>query len=244
MFPHISNSRNPHPYWLDFAKEDLEAAGKVAAKYGARITMHPGQYDVVGCPDETIFQNTCTDLFYHAQVLDYMGVGPEGVIVIHGGGLYGDKESAIERWCKNFHRLPEAVKRRLVIENDERCFPPRDCLIISKKVNIPVVLDNHHYDCFMKAHLEEAHEHGDITDWIGPCLDTWIERRIRPKFHISEQREDARLGTHSDFIETIPQYYLEIPEKYGVGIDIMVEAKAKEAAIMNLYEKYPHLRLN
>jgi UV DNA damage endonuclease len=243
MFPHISNPKNPHPYWLDFAKEDLAKAGEVARSYGHRITMHPGQYDVVGSPNETTFLNTQTDLFYHAQLLDYMGVGPEGVVVIHGGGLYGDKASAIDRWCTNFKRLPEAVQRRLVIENDERCFSPRDCLDIAHRVNIPVVLDNHHFDCFMKAHPEEAEEHGPITRWIGECLDTWKARGIRPKFHISEQREEARLGTHSDFIETFPDYYLEIPEKYGIGVDVMIEAKAKEAAVLKLYDKYPQLLL-
>ena len=242
MFPHISNHRNPFPYWLDFAKSDLEAAGALARQLGHRITMHPGQYDVIGAPDEGTFQNTLTDLYYHAQVLDFMGVGADGVICIHGGGLYGDKVKAIERWCANYKRLPEAVQRRIVLENDERCFSPRDCLEISKKTGVPVVLDNHHFDCYVKSHLEEAHEHGSVEDWIKPCLDTWIARGIRPKFHISEQRPDARLGTHSDFIEVMPQYYLEIPEKYGIGVDIMIEAKAKEEAILKLYEKYPQLK--
>ncbi len=242
MFPHISNHRNPFPYWLDFAKADLEAAGALARRLGHRITMHPGQYDVIGAPDEGTFQNTLTDLYYHAQLLDFMGVGADGVICIHGGGLYGDKVKAIERWCANYKRLPEAVQRRVVLENDERCFSPRDCLEISKQTGVPVVLDNHHFDCYVKSHLDEAHEHGSVEDWIKPCLDTWLARGIRPKFHISEQRPDARLGTHSDFIEVMPQSYLEIPEKYGIGVDIMIEAKAKEAAIMKIYQKYPQLK--
>lgn len=241
MFPHISNHRNPYPYWLDFAQKELAAAGEIARRFGHRITMHPGQYDVIGSPDEATFQNTLTDLYYHAQVLDMMGVGKDGVIVIHGGGLYGDKAKAIDRWCANFQRLPEAVKRRLVIENDERCFSPKDCLEISERTGVPVVFDNHHFDCYVKTHLDE--DHGRPEGWIGPCLESFRKRGIRPKFHISEQRPDARLGTHSDFIEVMPQYYLEIPERYGMGVDIMIEAKAKEAAIMQLYEKYPQLRV-
>lgn len=241
MFPHISNHRNPHPYWLDFAQKELQAAGEVARRFGHRITMHPGQYDVIGSPDEATFQNTLTDLYYHARVLDMMGVGKDGVIVIHGGGLYGDKGKAIDRWCANFERLPEAVKRRLVIENDERCFSPRDCLEISKRTGVPVVFDNHHFDCYVKTHLDEVH--GLPEDWIGPCLESFKRRGIRPKFHISEQRQDARLGTHSDYIQVMPEYYLEIPEKYGMGVDIMIEAKAKEAAIMSLYKKYLQLKI-
>ena len=168
---------------------------------------------------------------------------PLDVICIHGGGLYGDKAKAIDRWCTNFQRLPSAVQRRVVLENDERCFSPRDCLEISKRTGVPVVLDNHHFECYLKSHLEEAHEHGACEDWIKPCLDTWLARGIRPKFHISEQRPDARLGTHSDYIQVMPQYYLEIPERYGVGVDIMIEAKAKESAILDLYEKYPQLKI-
>ena len=71
-------------------------------------------------------------------------------------------------------------------------------------------------------------------------LETWKKRGIKPKFHVSEQGE-GRVGHHSDYIETIPDYLLEIPEKYGVHIDIMIEAKKKELAILKLYEKYPYL---
>ncbi len=83
---------------------------------------------------------------------------------------------------------------------------------------------------------------GLASQWIKPCLDTWVWRGIRPKFHISEQKIGARLGSHSDYITTIPDYYLEIPHKYGVNVDIMVEAKAKDEAILQLYVKYPFLK--
>jgi len=85
-------------------------------------------------------------------------------------------------------------------------------------------------------HPEEKFD--DIRTYIKLAIDTWVSKGLRPKFHISEQAKDRPIGTHSDYIKKFPDYYLEIPDKYGIGIDIMVEAKAKEAAIFSLYKKY------
>ena len=79
-------------------------------------------------------------------MLDLMGLDHHSVMVIHGGGVYGDKEGTIKRWCENFYRLPKRVQKRLVIENCEKSYSVEDCLRISDMVNIPVVFDTHHYD--------------------------------------------------------------------------------------------------
>ena len=71
-------------------------------------------------------------------------------------------------------------------------------------------------------------------------LETWKKKGIKPKFHVSEQGS-GKIGHHSDYIDILPNYLLEIPEKYGVNIDIMIEAKMKELAIFKLYKKYPEL---
>ena len=66
------------------------------------------------------------------------------------------------------------------------------------------------------------------------------KKNIKPKFHVSEQGS-GRIGHHSDYIEIIPKYLLEIPDKYNTEIDIMIEAKQKEKSIFKLYQKYPYL---
>ena len=76
---------------------------------------------------------------------------------------------------------------------------------------------------------------------MDKVIESWTRRGITPVFHISEQRENARVGAHSDFIERIPEYMLSVPEKYGVNLSIEVESKAKEAAILKLYDIYPEL---
>jgi UV DNA damage endonuclease len=239
LFPHKSNSQIDN-YTFDFAKELLSKIGETYKKYGHRLTFHPGQYNVIGTNDPVKLQNTINDLSYHADVMDLIGVDKNGVMVIHGGGTYGDKKTTIDRWCANYEKLPEKIKHRLVLENCEKSFSIKDCLDISDRVNIPVVLDTHHYECFKHYHPEELSEIKPAAEYIPHILETWARRDKKPKFHVSEQGS-GQVGHHSDLIEELPEYLLEIPEKYGVEIDIMIEAKLKEQAIFKLYEKYPKL---
>lgn len=237
LFPHFSNPK-VEDYSMDFADKLLKKIGEYARSINQRLTFHPGQYNVVGTPNEKTFQQTIRDLSYHAEVLDRMEMGKDSVMVVHGGGLYNDKQKTIDRWCENYSRLPQAVKNRLVLENCEKCFSVEDCLVVSERVNIPVVFDTHHFECYKLLHPSEKFK--EPSQYMEAVLNTWIRRGIKPKFHVSEQGS-GRCGHHSDFIDIIPNYLMEIPEKYGINIDIMIEAKKKEEAIFKLYEKYPQL---
>jgi len=237
MFPHKSNPKVVD-YSFDFALDLLKQIGKKSKKYNQRLTFHPGQYNVIGTKRPEAFQHTINDLSYHADVLDLMRLSNDSVIVIHGGGIYGDKNETIERWCKQYNELPEKIKKRLVLENCEKCFSVEDCLKISKQVNIPVVFDTHHYECYCLLHIHEDYLKPDA--YIPEILASWAKKGMKPKFHVSEQGS-GRTGHHSDYIENIPDYLLEIPDKYSVNIDIMIEAKMKEQSIFRLYQKYPFL---
>ena len=237
IFAHISNPKIG-PYSIEFAKEKLKEIGDLANKYNQRLTFHPGQYDVLGTPNSQILKNTLLDLKIHADILDLIGCNQNSVMVIHGGGFYGDKPATIERWVKNYKEADNIISRRLVLENCEKCFSIEDCLFISSKCGVPVVFDTHHFECYKKLHPDEKFKEPEY--YIPLILDTWKKRGIKPKFHVSEQGE-GRIGHHSDYIENIPQYLLDIPDKYGQHIDIMIEAKKKELAIKKLYEKYPYL---
>ena len=146
----------------------------------------------------------------------------------------GDKPAAKKRWCENYNKLPEFIRSRLVLENCEKIFSIQDCLDISKIVGVPIVFDTHHFECYKLLHPDESFKHP--KEYMKDILDSW--GKIKPKFHISEQGE-GRCGHHSDYIQIIPDYLLNIYPKYGVKIDIMIEAKKKELAIQKLYEKYP-----
>jgi len=237
LFPHKSNPK-VEDYDFDFAKDYLELIGKKSKRLNQRLTFHPGQYNVVGSPNEKAFKNTILDLKYHADILDLMDLDQNSVMVVHGGGHYGDLERTKKRWCEQFSILPDNVQKRLVLENCEKAFSIKDCLEISEIIDIPVVLDTHHFECYKQLHPLEQFEEPEY--YIPLILETWKRRGIKPKFHVSEQGK-GRCGHHSDYIQIIPNYLLEIPEKYNIDIDIMIEAKMKEQAIFKLYEKHPFL---
>ena len=247
MFQHKNNPRVPS-YTYDFALDHLKKVGDYAKSVGMRLTMHPGQFNNLGSPSTKVVEQTFKDLTYHAEVLDLMGyqyeteLGKDSVLVIHGGGVYGDKKSAIKRWIDNYYKLPQIVRNRLVLENCEKCYSILDCLEISAKVSrksgefLPVVLDTHHFECYKKLHPKEKFI--DPSEYIPMVLETWTDKGIKPKFHVSEQGS-GKIGHHSDYIEILPEYLLEIPSKFDLNIDIMIEAKKKELSIQRLYKKYP-----
>jgi UV DNA damage endonuclease len=111
-------------------------------------------------------------------------------------------------------------------------------LEVSKRINIPVVFDTHHFECYKLLHPDEKFL--EAKEYMKDVLETWSKRGIKPKFHVSEQGS-GKCGHHSDYIEEIPEYLLEIPKLYNINIDIMIEAKMKEQAIFKLYQKYPQL---
>ena len=237
LFMHKTNPKI-EPYTYDFAKHLLKMIGDKAKLYGHRLTFHPGQFNVLGTPHTKTLKQTIKDLEYHADVLDLMGLDNNSVMVVHGGGVYGEKEKTMERWIENYKNLPDKIKNRLVLENCEKSYSVVDCLHISKETGIPVVFDTHHFECYCLLHPDE--EFDEPSEYIQDILKTWTDKNIKPKFHVSEQGE-GKIGKHSDYIDTIPEYLLEIPEKYGIEIDIMIEAKHKELSIQKLYEKYPQL---
>jgi UV DNA damage endonuclease len=164
--------------------------------------------------------------------MDAMEMDTNSILCIHGGGVYNDKENTIRRWIEQFSEMPISVKQRIAIENCELNYNIEDCLYIADECKIPVIFDVHHFNCYnIKYDLE-----WDANDYIPYIIDSWSTRRMLA--HISDQKDNSRLGAHHDYVERIPKYLMTIPEKYQVGCDIEIEAKAKEAAIFKLYKKY------
>lgn len=236
MFPHFTDT-DTEKYDMSFAKDALKEAGELCKIYEQRITMHPGQYNQVGAKNMAVFEKTVQDLSAHADILDMMGIDDNGILTVHGGGTYGDKETTKRRWIEQFDDLPRKVKNRLVIENCEKGYSVRDCIDIASETGISVVFDSHHYQCYNHFHPTETQEPPE--DLVEEVLDTW-KNRI-PNFHISEQKEGAPIGAHSDYVENIPSYFLSIPDIYNREIHIDIEAKAKEKAIFKLFDKYPEV---
>ena len=210
---------------ITFIHALLQDCGKLATEYGHRLTAHPGPFNVLVSPNEDVIQNTITDLTIHADIMDFMGLSrtPYNKLNIHCNGVYGDKQSAMDRFCKNFERLPKSVQSRLTVENDDKAtmYSVKDLYEgIHKRIGIPIVFDYHHYKFNTGGQTEQ--------EALEMALSTWGD--IKPVVHYSESRSEEQLDesikpqAHSDLIKGLPN-------TYGNDVDIMVEAKHKELAI-------------
>jgi len=244
MFPHLLD---PEVEQFEISQDmisALESAGEFAHQHLHRITMHPGQFNVIGTPKQDVFAATKMDLQMHAWILDTMNTDcGESVLCIHGGGVYGDKETTIRRWIEQFDELDSSVKQRLAIENCEKSYSIDDCIYIAEQCKIPVILDTHHYDCYKMFHPEE--KVSELEDVLPQIVEGWSARNARPLFHISDPRDPLSNSrqmycAHHDYVRAIPDVLLSLSN--DCPIDIEVEAKAKESAIFHLFDKYKFLR--
>ena len=216
----------------------LSKAGGYAIDNDIRITSHPGPFNVLTSPHPHVVENCINDLSIHGEVFDLMNLSrtPYNKINIHIGGAYGDKVSAMERFCENFHRLPDSVKTRLTVENDDKAtmYSVVDLYEgVYCKIGIPIVFDYHHHR-FCNGGLSEE-------DALEVAISTW--NNIVPVVHYSESRnieqEDDKIRpqAHSDYVR-------DYIDTYGNRVDIMVEAKAKELAVLKYKEIHNDIRAN
>src|SRR4029077_17426941 len=126
-------------YDLKYFSEYFDRIGELAHNYNHRLTFHPGQYNQIGTLSDKVFENTKRDLYTHASILDACHLDLNSVMVIHGGGTFGNKQATLDRWISRFNTLDEKIKNRIVIENCERAYNYMDMLSLSKKISRPVV---------------------------------------------------------------------------------------------------------
>lgn len=205
----------------------LQRAGNYAKANGIRITSHPGPFVVLTSPHEKVVTAAIADLELHGKVFDLMGLShtPYNKINIHCNGVYGDKLSAMNRFCENYKRLSPSVAKRLTVENDDKAsmYSVKDLMYIHHKIGIPIVFDYHHH----------TFNTGDLSEQQALILavSTWNKSGVKPVVHYSESKAlhegDSKIKpqAHSDYIN-------KIPDTYNIDVDVMVEAKAKELAIL------------
>jgi UV DNA damage endonuclease len=255
LAPHITNPvfikrdfrNNPRAlaYNLDYLRPYFKKIGDLAKKYKMRLTFHPGQYVSLASSNESIIIRSTRELYYHAYIMDLMDLGPDSVMIVHGGGLYGNKQMAMKTWIKNYNNMPIKIRKRIALENDEKNYSILDVLKIANITGVPIVFDIFHYHLYnqtihRKRGLGENHDDQHELKLLFPkIINTWGNRTV--KMHISEQRKGGLFGAHSDYVKSIPKILLDFPKKYGRNLDLMIEAKANELAIIFLRRKYKTL---
>lgn len=236
---------------LEEAHDDLVALGERAKQMNLRLSFHPSQYILLNSPNEKLTQTSIRDLEWQSRVLDILGQGDDAVVVTHVGGVYGERDAARQRFIDRHHALPEVVKRRLVLENDDTSWGVDDVLRIHEATGIRCIFDHQHHGCINDGR--------DAVDACCAILKTWD--RGKPKIHFSTPRLEDRIierrdkatgkivksnaaplaTQHADMIDAsvfVP-FARAVREKFGsddVPFDVMVEAKSKDLAVIQLRE--------
>ncbi|MCS7235090.1 MAG: UV DNA damage repair endonuclease UvsE [Armatimonadota bacterium] len=220
LIPFASHPRFPWD-WEERYGAEIQRLGALARSLGIRLSFHPGQYVNPGSSEPSVRDRSLRELRYTARLLARFG-DPEGVVVLHGGGVYGDRQRALGRLCRALQK-EEEVLRFLALENDERCWSVADLMPAARVLGVPVVFDLLHHR-WRPGGLSEG-------EALAAALETWGGRR--PKVHVASQARGGRPGAHAPYLHREDWRRLRAVLR-GSGVDVMVEAKAKERAVLRI----------
>lgn len=206
--------------------DEYKKIGKLINDNNIRVDTHPDQYAVLNSMDSKIVKNTVEILEYHYKIMDAIGI-KDKIIILHVGSSACGKKASITRFINNFNKLPDYIKKCIAVENDDKVYNIKDVLELCHKINVPMVLDYHHFIC--------NNEKEDINDYLKEIIDTWDGKL--PKMHFSSPKSKLKkeFRSHSDYInKECFIKFINILKKQDKDIDIMLEAKAKDDAVSRL----------
>lgn len=206
--------------------DEYKKIGKLINDNNIRVDTHPDQYAVLNSMDSKIVKNTVEILEYHYKIMDAIGI-KDKIIILHVGSSACGKKASITRFINNFNKLPDHIKKCIAVENDDKVYNIKDVLELCHKINVPMVLDYHHFIC--------NNEKEDINDYLKEIIDTWDGKL--PKMHFSSPKSKLKkeFRSHSDYInKECFIKFINILKKQDKDVDIMLEAKAKDDAVSRL----------
>ncbi|MED0982617.1 UV DNA damage repair endonuclease UvsE [Bacillus paramycoides] len=209
--------------------------GALIQEHNLRVSFHPNQFTLFTSDKPHITTNAITDMTYHYNVLDAIGIADSAYINIHVGGAYGNKESAIGRFHENIKKLPSHIKKQMTLENDDKTYTTSETLAICQKETIPFVFDYHHHIANLCSEpLEEL---------LPAIFETWSHTNVPPKVHISSPKSEKEFRAHADYIDLgFIKSFLHIAKKINHNFDIMIESKQKDLALLQLIDEISSIR--
>ena len=208
--------------WRERFQSEFSRIAERICHYEMRVSTHPGQFILLNSPREEVVVASFRELDYHAAVLDLVGADSTGRIQIHLGGTYGDKPAAIDRFAETFPLLPEKVRNRLVVENDERQYSLADCLVLYEKIGIPILFDAFHHLLF-----NNGESYAEALRLVSRTWDP-VKDGV-PLVDYSNQAEGKQKGAHTDHID-LADFRQFLTETREFDFDIMLEIKDKETS--------------
>jgi UV DNA damage endonuclease len=207
---------------MDAISALFAATKDFAAVRGIRLSLHPDQFVVLSSPRPEVVANSRRELEYHGFLAAALGAE---VINIHAGGVYGDKNLALDNFTRAFSELSPQVAGCLTLENDDVSYTVADLLPLCEKLAIPLVYDVHHHRCNPDGlTVEEA---------TRLAAATWRGRGQEQYCHLSSPRAGWGKGDpkpHADYIDLA-----DFPSCWrGLSMTVDIEAKAKELAVLRL----------
>ena len=214
IIPLGSHKINTYNWW-DNNKNLLSQIGNYIKSNGIRVSMHPGQYTILNSPKKDVVEKSILDLKFHCKFLDSLNLPPSHKIILHVGGIYGDKKSAMDRFINEYNKLDSNIKKRLIIENDERFFSVYDLLEIHSQCGVPIIFDNLHYECYGDLSMS-------IPELIPLIKKTWKKEDGDMKVHYSIQDPFKKRGAHSPTI-FIDKFFDYLKNSDFSNIDIIAD---------------------
>lgn len=226
LFFRISSDLVPfasHPIckfkWQKYFRDRFESIGTYIKKQKMRISMHPDQFVLLNAINKDIVKKSIKDLIYHCQILDLLGLDSTAKVQIHVGGVYGDKIAAIERFVREYQKLRQEIKRRLVIENDHISYSLKDCLKAHEQTGVPILVDSFHHECLNNGET--------VNQALKMASKTWHKHDGCVMVDYSSQKPKAKKGTHTEHINA-RHFTRFINHTKRNNFDIMLEIKDKE----------------
>ena len=214
-------------YTGDFSQE-LAEIGAFIKENNFRVSAHPDHYTLINSSSGAVLGASLVDLDYHVRLFEAMGLGDYRYkLVMHVGGLYKDKPASISRFKENFAKLPDRIRKRIILENDDKSYSASDVLELCNELEIPMVLDVHHFNC--------VNDFMSLEKLLPLIFDTWKGEAFKPKVHFSSPKSSKEFRSHAadiDFEEF--QTFLRTAASVGRDFDIMLEAKNKDRALLQL----------
>ena len=210
---------------LKSMSQALASVGRRAGRLGIRVVIHPDQFCVLNAERAKVCRTSVTILEKHALAFDLMGLerSPRNLMNIHGG-----KAGRADELVAQIKDLPDGVRSRLTLENDEYSYGAQDILDVCRRTGVPMVFDCHHH--VIKEGLDD-YNHPSVAEFTRLAAQTWPDP-AQALYHVSNGETAFRDRYHSEFITMMPTAFRDVPF-------LEVEARGKERAIAALREQWP-----